>query len=413
MIRPRNVIDHQELTLTTPAAWPANQERLSRNLVLLLAIGTGVGVSNVYYIQPILGLVQQNFDVPPTLIGWAPTMAQIGYATGMLLLAPLGDMLNRRSLIVGKGALLVLALLAALFAPNFATLLVTNALIGLLSSVGQDFIPVAAQLASDTNRGRVVGSVTTGLLTGILLSRTLGGLVAEHYGWRAIYAVAAGLQALIVLAVWRLLPALPANTSGRYADLMASLVKLWLKHAPLRRSVFTQGLLAMSLGAFWSTLALVLAAPPFFQGPGVAGAYGVAGAAGALAAPLFGRLIDRAGPVPAIRVGCLLVIVAFGGMWIFSNSMVSLAIGAVLFDLGVMAGIVSHQTIVNTLDPVARSRLNGILITGAMFGVAIGAEVGNLAWLHAGWAGICTVGLVAGCGAMALTRRTMPVVAPN
>ncbi|CAB3774855.1 putative transporter [Paraburkholderia humisilvae] len=374
-----------------------------RNLVLLLAIGAGVGVSNVYYIQPILGLVQHGFSVPANLIGWAPTMAQIGYATGMLLFAPLGDMLNRRSVILVKGIFLVLVLIAAFFSPNFTTLLLTNAGIGLLSSVGQDFIPVAAHLAPEDRRGRVVGTVMTGLLTGILLSRTLAGLVAEHYGWRAIYAVAAGLQGLVILLVWRLLPPLPASTNGRYADLMASLLKLWLKHASLRRSVFIQALLAISLGAFWSTLALVLAAPPFHQGPGTAGAYGIAGVAGALAAPLLGRFVDRAGPVPTIRLGCLLVILAFSGMWIFANSMVSLAIGAVVFDLGVMAGIVSHQTIVNTLDPAARSRLNGILITGAMFGVALGAEVGNVAWAYVGWAGICAVGLVASCGALLIS----------
>ncbi|AIO65625.1 MFS transporter [Burkholderia oklahomensis] len=382
--------------MTTPAALSMGHETLSRRLVLLLAIGTGIGVANVYYIQPILSLVQRDFDVPPQLIGWAPTLTQIGYALGILLLAPLGDMLSRRSLIVCKGLLLVLALVAAALSPNYAALILTSAAIGLFSSVGQDFIPVAAQLAPDAHRGRIVGTVTTGLLTGVLLSRTLGGLVAQQFGWRAIYAVAAALEGLVVLAVWRLLPALPVSAGGRYSQLMASLVKLWRQHAALRRAVYTQGLLAMSLGAFWSTLALVLAAPPYHQGSGVAGAYGVAGAAGALAAPLFGRFADRAGPLPAIRVGCLLVIGSFVGMWIFSGSLIALAIGAVLFDLGVMAALVSHQTIVNTIDPIARSRLNGILITGAMFGVAVGAEAGNLALIYAGWPGICAVGVIVG-----------------
>ncbi|MXN79319.1 MFS transporter [Burkholderia sp. 4701] len=369
---------------------------------MLLAVGTGIGVANVYYIQPILSLVQRQFDVAPPLIGWAPTLTQIGYALGILLLAPLGDMLNRRSLIVAKGLLLMLALAATMLSPNYATLLATSAAIGLFSSVGQDFIPVAAQLAPEAQRGRTVGAVTTGLLTGVLLSRTLGGFVAQQFGWRAIYAVAALLEGLVVLAVWRRLPPLPVSGAGRYSVLMGSLLKLWRQHAALRRAACTQGLLAMSLGAFWSTLALVLAAPPFHQGPDVAGAYGFAGAAGALAAPLFGRFADRAGPIHAIRLGCLLVIVSFAGMWIFSGSMIALAIGAVLFDLGVMAALVSHQTIVNTIDPTARSRLNGILITSAMFGVAAGAEAGAVALSHAEWSGICAVGVLAGGLALSL-----------
>lgn len=392
-------------TLTTSAAVSASHEPLTRSLVLLLAIGTGIGVANVYYIQPILATIQQDFGVPAHWVGWAPTLTQIGYALGMLLLAPLGDMLNRRSLIIGKGLLLILALLATALSPNFTALLVTGTMIGLLGSVGQDFIPVAAHLAPESHRGRVVGTVTTGLLTGILLSRTFGGIIAENFGWRAIYAVAAVLEGAVVLAVWRYLPSLPVSVRGHYGDLLASLGKLWRKHAPLRRAVYTQALVASSLGAFWSTLALALAAQPYRLGADAAGAYGVAGAAGALAAPLLGRLADRAGPVPAIRTGCLLVALSFAGMWLFTGSLLALGVGAALFDLGVMAAFVSHQTIVNTIEPAARSRLNGLLVTGAMFGVAAGAEAGNLALAYAGWHGVCLAGLIAGVGALVLTRR--------
>ncbi|WP_246794814.1 MFS transporter [Burkholderia perseverans] len=388
--------------MTTPATLQVDRAP-SRSLVLLMAFGTGIGVANVYYIQPILNLVQRRFDVAPSLIGWAPTLTQIGYALGILLLAPLGDMLNRRSLIVTKGLLLVAALLAVMLAPSYAALLAASVAIGLFGSVGQDFIPFAAQLAPDARRGRTVGMVTTGLLAGVLLSRTLGGLVAQQFGWRAIYAVAAVLESAVVVAVWRFLPSLPAGAAGRYGALMASLLALWRRHAALRRAVYTQGLLAMSLGAFWSTLALVLAAPPFHQGPGVAGAYGIAGAAGALAAPLFGRVADRAGPLHAIRFGCVLMIVAFAAMWLVPGSLLVLAIGAVLFDLGVMAALVSHQTIVNTIDAAARSRLNGLLITGAMLGVAAGAQAGSIALNAAGATGIHALGV--GVGVLALLLR--------
>nr|WP_197034929.1 MFS transporter [Herbaspirillum sp. RV1423] len=372
-----------------------------RGQVFLLALGAGVGVANVYYIQPGLHLVQQTFGADADAVGWVPTLTQVGYALGMLLLAPLGDLMDRKRLILGKALLLALALIASALAPTLAFLATAGIIVGLLSSIGQDFIPIAAQLASEEHRGRVVGTVTTGLLSGILLSRTLGGLVAQGLGWRAIYWIAVSLLLIVAVAVWRFLPHLPAATQGNYGRLLRSLAALWQQHRALRRSVSTQALLAASLGAFWSTLALMLAGPPFQLGAGVAGAFGLAGAAGALAAPLFGHLADRTGPLPAIRLGALLVMLSFGGMWLLSGSLPVLIAGTVLFDLGVMAALVSHQTIVNDLDPSARSRLNALLMTGAMFGMAAGAWAGSWAWAHYGWPGICAVGMAVGTGALA------------
>ena len=370
-------------------------------VLLLLAACAGLGVANVYYLQPGLALVQSEFGASPERVGWVPTLTQIGYALGMLLLAPLGDVVPRRRLILVKAVLLVLALLAAGFSPGIGWLVVASFAVGVLGSIGQDFVPIAAQLAPDAQRGHAVGTVITGVLSGILLSRTLGGWIADTLGWRATQFVAAILMLGVMAIAWRTVPAVPPASRSRYRALIASLWTFWRQHRALRLAVATQALLASTLGAFWSSLALVLAAAPFHLGAGVAGSYGIAGAAGALAAPRFGRFADRHGPLPAVRVGCVLVIAAFLGMEILPPSLWSLAVGAVVFDLGVMAALVSHQSIVNGLDPQARSRLNGLLMTGAMAGVAAGAAIGSFAWAHAGRLGL--YGFAAAAGLAALT----------
>jgi predicted MFS family arabinose efflux permease len=375
-------------------------------LLWLMPIGAGVGVASVYYIQPVVPAIQSAFDLVPEQASLVPAASQAGYAAGMLLLAPLGDLMERKLLILSKSALIVLALVATATAPNLSVLLISSLALGLLGSMGQDFVPLAAQLANEQQRGRTIGLVTTGLLSGILLSRTLGGVIGGLFGWRAIYWIAAVLVSLVALAIWLVLPAQPAAASGAYGSLLRSLATLSLRHGVLRKALATQALLAASLGAFWSTLALMLSAPPLEYGPGAAGALGLAGAAGAFGAPLFGRFADRRGPTAAIRAGCLLVVGAFGLMLVTPMLMAGLIAGAVLFDLGVMAGLVSHQTIVTSIEPGARSRLNGLLMTAAMIGMSLGAVVGGWAWGRFGWAGVCLTGAIAGF--LALLRSLLP-----
>jgi predicted MFS family arabinose efflux permease len=389
----------------TRSASPKVQGR-SEASVWVLAVAAGVGVANVYYIQPVLPLVQDTFSARSEQVGLAPALTQAGYAAGMLFLAPLGDLVDRRRLIIIKAILLITALIVVAVAPTSFTLLLAGVVVGALGSVGQDFVPIAAHIAPDARRGRNVGIVTTGLLTGILFSRTLSGFIADIFGWRAVYWIAAGLVALTAATVWRVLPSFPPTAQGGYGALLRSLATLLQKHPVLRKAALTQSLLAVTLGAFWSTLALMLAEPPFHLGAGVSGAFGFAGAAGALGASLFGHLADRTKPDFVIRLGCVFVVLAFGVMILTPASMPTLVAGAVLLDLGVMAGLVSHQTIINALDPTARSRLNGLLMTAAMIGVALGAAIGGWAWSHHGWNGVCLVGVAA--GVLALLRSLLP-----
>ena len=230
---------------------------LSPGLVLLLASGAGFSVATLYYSQPILGVLGSDIQASEGAVGMVPMLTQLGYALGILLLAPLGDRYDRRGIILAKASMLMLALLLGSIAPGVGTLLAASLVIGLAATLAQDIVP-AATLAPETQRGKVVGTVATGLLLGILLSRVMSGLIAEQFGWRAVYALAAGSIGLIGVAAWRGLPRFAPTTSLGYGALLGSMLRLWAQHPTLRRAAVSQGLLSVAFSAFWSTLAVML-----------------------------------------------------------------------------------------------------------------------------------------------------------
>lgn len=378
---------------------------LSPALTLLLATATGLAVASIYYVQPLLGLLSDQFGVGSAAIGLLPTLTQLGYAAAILLLSPLGDRFDRRRIIAIKAAGLVAALAFAALAPGFAALCIASVAIGLMATLAQDLVPAAATLAPEAERGKRVGQVMTGLLLGILLSRVASGSLAALAGWRAVYAAAAVAVALLIPLLWHGLPRFVPATQAGYGSLLASMAGLWVKHAPLRRAALAQGLLSVAFSAFWSTLALVLAGPEFGQGSAVAGAFGLAGAAGALIAPLAGGLADRRGPQAVIRAGALLVFVAFAVQAVAPASLWLLVGVAVVFDLGVQAALVSHQSVVYGLDAGARSRLNAVLVSVMFVGMAGGAALGSTLLAAFGWRAVPALGAVAALGAWAIARR--------
>lgn len=395
------------------AAAPAREAAagLPPALTLLLASGAGFGVAALYYAQPMLGILGPDIGASDRLVGFVPTLTQLGYALGILLLAPLGDRYDRRTIILIKAAVLCVALLLAGAAPSIAMLLAASLVIGLSATLAQDIVPAAATLAPETHRGKVVGTVMTGLLLGILLSRVVSGFVAEHFGWRSMFVAAAVSIALIGAAAWRGLPRFRPTTHLAYGALLGSLGKLWRQHGALRRAALAQGLLSVGFSAFWSTLAVMLHGAPFHLGSAAAGAFGLAGAAGALAAPLAGRIADRRGPELVTRLGAGLVVVSFALMALSPLLMPHARLGllvasAIGFDLGLQAALIAHQTIVYSIDPGARSRLNAVLFTGTFIGMAAGSALGALALAQWGWMGVTVLATVSALGA--LTVRLWP-----
>ncbi|KTT33678.1 MFS transporter [Pseudomonas rhizoryzae] len=390
---------------------PPRTATLSPALLGLLATGAGLSVANLYYSQPLLGTLASDLPATAADVGLIPTLTQLGYALGLLLLAPLGDRFDRRRIILAKLGILLLALLGASLAPGLHALLLASLVTGLAATVAQDLVPAAATLAPPAERGRIVGTVMTGLLLGILLSRVVSGLVGELFGWRTLYLLAAASIAAIGMAVWRGLPSFAATTQLSYPALLGSLGTLWRRHAALRRATLAQGLLSVGFSAFWSTLALYLHAGPFQLGSAAAGAFGLAGAAGALAAPWAGRLADRHGSEWVTRLGIGLAALAFASLlalpWMPGVAgLVLLAVATVVFDLGVQASLIAHQAQVYGLEPEARSRLNAVLFTGMFIGMASGAALGSLLLVRLGWSGVAGLALTAAL--LALLVRLWP-----
>ncbi|MBD8127017.1 MFS transporter [Pantoea agglomerans] len=381
-------------------------EPLSAPLVFTLAAGAGLSVASIYYSQPMLDIISKQFNAGIGAVGMVPMLTQAGYALGILLLAPLGDRHDRRTIIFIKGLMLVAALLLCGFSGGLSALLIASFITGLTATVAQDIVPASAALAPERSRGKTVGTVMTGLLVGILLSRVVSGVVAEYFGWRTMYMIAALAVLLITLTLWRVLPRFAPGTSVSYPRLLLSLVHLWRHHQTLRRAALAQGLLSVGFSAFWSTLALMLS-DRFHLDSAVAGAFGLAGAAGAMAAPLAGSFADRIGPARVTQAGAALVTISFALMFLLPllpmpAQLVLIVLCTIGFDLGVQATLVAHQTLVYGLAPEARSRLNALLFTVVFIGMATGAALGSLALAHWGWNGVVALSTLAGAAALAV-----------
>ncbi|MEA1834153.1 MFS transporter [Methylobacterium durans] len=358
-----------------------------------LTLIAGGAVANIYYNQPLLALLVSEFGARAAV--WIPTACLVGYGLGILGLVPLGDSLPRRSLIMGQLAALSLALLLAGAAPNLPVLALASLLIGFLASAAQQAVPFAAELAPDASRGRIVGQVMTGLLTGILLARTASGLFGAEFGWRAVFFAAAGVALAMAGIAAATLPRTPQTKPLRYRALMLSILYLVRTQPTLRTATLSQALLFASFNAFWATLALLVEAPPFDLTAAGAGLFGVIGVAGALIAPMSGRFTDRRGARPVVVAGSACVLAAFAVLWLWgSTSLVGVAAGVLLIDIGLNGALIANQTRAYALVPGARGRINTVLFTAMFVFGALGAYAGSRAFLAAGWPGVCTVGIV-------------------
>ncbi|MFM0460351.1 MFS transporter [Paraburkholderia sediminicola] len=362
---------------------------------MVMAVACGVFVANIYYNQPILELLQQAFPRSPGLVNLVPTATQLGFACGLFFLVPLGDRIDRRKLILGQTALLIVALVCLAAAPNAWLLVIASAVVGIAGSVAQQVVPFAAELAEAKRRGQVVGTVMSGLLCGILLGRAVGGFTADHWGWRATFWLGAAMTAIVWVMLLVRLPHSEPKTRHSYFRLMKSLIELWREEPSLRRATCIQAAMFGSFIGLWTILALRLH-EAFGLGADVAGLMGIVGAAGILIAPLAGRVADRRGPHAVIGLGCLIMLLSYAvlGLW---GSLVGLIVGIILLDFGEQSALISNQHVVYALRPEARSRLNTLFMSGMFVGGAAGSWGASLSWRLGGWHAACVFG-----GALAL-----------
>jgi predicted MFS family arabinose efflux permease len=367
----------------------------SRATLWLLATIAGVSVANIYFNQPLLGDFRTTFPQSASMIGAVPASTQLGYALGMLVLAPLGDRFDRRLLILLQLAALGVALIAASAAPTLGVLVAASLAIGVVATIAQQAVPFSAELAPAAERGHAVGVVMSGLLLGILLARTVSGFVAEYFGWRAVFGASVAATIVLAIVVIARLPKSRPTSTLSYGKLLVSMWHLAVENPGLREAALTGGALFAGFSAFWSMLTLLLAGEPFHMGPQAAGLFGIVGAAGALAAPLAGKSADKRGPRAVITLSIALVAVSFAVFAVSGRSIVGLVIGVIVLDIGVQAAQISNQTRIYALKPEARSRVNTVYMVAYFIGGAAGTALASVAWHAMGWMGVCIVGLSA------------------
>ncbi|MEU9454935.1 MFS transporter [Streptomyces sp. NPDC048277] len=370
------------------------QKSPSRRLVLLLAAVTGTAAANLYYAQPLLPEIAHALSVSEGRTALLVAAAQVGYALALAFVVPLGDLTDRRRLLTALLASSAVALSVAACAPAFSALAMALVVVGVTSSAAMIAVPLAASLAGDALRGQVVGTVMSGLLIGILVARTFSGLLADVAGWRSVYVVAAALMAVMAVAVRSMVPAVPAVDALSYRRALRSILELVATQAVLRQRMV---LAAMGMACFtllWTSLAFLLAGPGYRYSPVTIGLFGLAGLAGAVAAPLAGRLTDagHARRLMSAALGALLIswgLLALGQQWL-----TALIAGIVLLDFALQGLSISHQTAVYALVPEARSRLTTALVVSQFIGGALASGAVSLVCPAAGWPGICGAGTV-------------------
>lgn len=369
-------------------------ETLRHWQVIFMALCTGLIVANIYYCQPLVILISREFGVEESRAGTITFFTQIGYALGLLLFVPLGDMLEKKKQILFTTALAVAALILAALSSSMLMLNIAAVLIGCTSIVPQLILPLAAHLSPVQNRGKIIGTVMSGLLIGILLSRSFSGFIGAWLGWRAMFWIAAGITSLLLIAMSRIFPKAEPQFSGSYATLMRSLLTLIKKEPLLREASIINALTFSSFGIFWTTMVLYLSNAPFHFQSDTIGLFGLAAVAGALIAPVIGGTADKGNPRVTIGYGLLIVGGGFICFYIFGTTVAGMVAGIILLDLGQQSVHVSNQARVYALQPAARNRLNTVFMTVSFIGTSLGSAIGLWAWDRAQWNGICLAGAI-------------------
>jgi predicted MFS family arabinose efflux permease len=379
---------------------------LSGRLVLLLAVACGATVANLYYAQPLLDTIARALGTSAGAAGLLVTATQAGYVVGLLFIVPLGDLLQRRKLVSLLLVLDACALAAATAAPSLGVLAAALALVGVTSVAAQILVPFASALAAEDERGRVVGRVMSGLLLGILLARTVSGLVAELGGWRLIYALAAAAMLILAIVLRRALPAVEPPERIAYPRLLGSVVEL-VREEPLLRRRMALGFLSMvSFSGLWTAISFLLAGPAYGYSEAVIGLFSLAGLAGAGVASFAGRLADRGRVVAGTRTAAVGILAGWGLLALGESSLAALLAGIVVLDLGIQANQILNQSVIFLLRPEARSRLNTAYMTCYFAGAVSGSAGASFAWERGGWGAVSVAGgAVSAAGVLLSLRR--------
>jgi predicted MFS family arabinose efflux permease len=360
--------------------------------VLLLAVACGAAAANLYYTQPLLHTLAVYFGVSNGVAGLLVTVSQAGYVLGLSLLVPLGDLLDRRRLITITMVFTAAAQILAAAAPSFGVFAAAMAIVGVTACMAQVIVPLSSSLAADHERGSVVGTVMSGLLIGILLARTVSGLIAGAAGWRVVFVAAAAVMLVLAATLWRLLPPAPSPERIRYAALLGSVLCLVVEEPVLRQRMALGGLAFGCFSILWTSLAFLLSGPPFHFGNTTIGLFGLAGVAGASAAPLTGRLADRGRGQLAASAALTILLASWGLLALGRTSVPILLVGIIVLDLGAQGIHISNQSTIYALRPEARSRLTTAYMVSYFLGGTLLSAATSALYASGGWSAVCELG---------------------
>ncbi|OVZ64914.1 MFS transporter [Pigmentiphaga sp. NML080357] len=388
----------------------ASSGNLNPGLVWLMSIATGVTVAANYYAQPLLHVIAGDLGLSVPAAGSIVTAAQVSYAVGLFFLVPLGDLFDRRNLIFVMTLLAAAGLCASAMADSLPVLLAGTAVAGLFSVVAQVLVPFGATLAAPHERGKVVGTLMSGLLLGILLARTFAGTLASMGSWRAVYWFAAVLMAILAFVMRRALPHHPVQAAGMpYGRLIASIAALFAQEPVLRTRALLGAFTFAGFAMLWTSLAFLLSAPPFEYSTFTIGLFGLAGAAGALAAARVGRLADRGKGEVATRYGLAIMLASWLPLALAKVSVLLLVAGVILLDLAAQAVHISNQNAIYRIRPEARSRLTAAYMTSYFIGGSAGSLVSAWAYAHGGWYAVTGAGACMGLVCMLVWKARPPI----
>lgn len=377
---------------------------IPKSLLWTLAAIAGLAVANLYYNQPLLNQISADLNVSEFTANLIPMVTQIGYACGLLFIIPLGDLYNRRNIIVVNFSLLSLSMVSIALSGNIGLVLASSLITGICSVMPQIFIPIASQFSKPEHKSKNVGVLVSGLLTGILGSRVISGIVGEYWGWRTMYYIAAVIMFVCIFVVVRVIPDMTVNYKGTYKDLMQSLMKIFRQRPDIRLSSLRAGLCFGSFLCLWACLAFKLSGVPLYAGNNVIGMMGLCGVAGALTASIVGRYVRILGVKRLNYIGCIIIIVAWGIMYFLQNTYTGFIVGIMLMDVGMQCVQLSNQTYVLTSVPNASNRVNTIFMTTYFVGGALGTFLAGSFWHYMQWTGVVMVGISLTIVSLLITR---------
>lgn len=372
-------------------------------ILWILAIVAGVSVANLYYNQPLLNMIRVDLKISEFQANLISMITQIGYAIGLFFIVPTGDLIKRKKIVLICFSLLILSLLSIGFSHNLYSLWTASLITGICSIVPQIFVPIAAQYSVPENKGRNVGIIISGLLTGILASRVLSGIVGEYWGWRSMFFIAAALMFVSTIVIATEIPEIYPTFKGNYKQLITSLASLVIKYPRLMVYSSRSGLAFGSFLAMWSTLAFKMKLAPFYAGSHIVGMLGLCGIAGALAASFIGKYVKQVGVRTFNVIGCACIFIAWSILIVFENSYIGIISGIILLDIGMQCIQLSNQASIFDICPTASNRINTIFMTTYFVGGSIGTLFAGIAWKIDQWYGVCGAGIILILGSLAIT----------